>query len=235
MNALDATTAPARSTRRTVRAFDRFARVYDRTWRSGRRLAFEADRVRLLAGTTGRVLEVGVGTGLNLPLYPASCRVVGLDVSAPMLERAAQAAAELPHVERLVHGTVADLADDERFDAVVLTWVLCWVAEPEALLADARRHLAPGGRLLLIEPSIRPASPTAAVVWRLCAPFTRLLAGSRPLRDAAQTARSAGFEVTASRRFGAGLYAMVEARVPTGSRTPAPPRRASSTRPGRRT
>lgn len=214
MSTRDLSSAPPRSSRRAIRVFDRFARVYDRTWRSGRRLAFEAARVQLTSRATGHVLEVGVGTGLNLPLYPPGCRVVGLDVSASMLRRAEAVAADLPYVERLVNSTVAGLPEEERFDTVVLTWVLCWVACPEELLRDCRRRLRPGGRLLLIEPSLLPRSIAATTVWTLTTPFTRILAGSRPLRDAAESARQAGFEVTSTQRFGAGLYAMVTAEVP---------------------
>ncbi len=107
-------------------------------------------RRRAFPKVAGRVLEVGVGTGVNLPLYPPGATVVALDRSGPMLQRALRRPSRAP-----VHAVHADLHHlpfrDSAFDAVTGSLVFCSVAEPERALGEVHRVLRPGGRLLLLE------------------------------------------------------------------------------------
>lgn len=135
------------------RAYRRYAPHYDRlfgrVFAAGRR---EAVRVAG-AGAARRVLEVGVGTGLSLPLYPATCRVVGVDVSADMLAvaRRRSAALGLRHVEALLEMNAEALElPDASFDAVVAMYVATVVPDPGRLLAEMARVCAPGGDLVLV-------------------------------------------------------------------------------------
>lgn len=159
------------------RAYRRYSRHYDRLF--GR--VFDAGRRRAVAHASTpprtRILEVGVGTGLSLPYYPPTCRVVGVDVSADMLEIARRRAADerLGHVEALLQMDAENLdIPDASFDAVVAMYVATVVPDPGRLLAEMARVCVPGGELLLVShfasehPVLRAAesafSPLASVL-----------------------------------------------------------------------
>jgi len=120
-------------------------------------------RKQMLAGLTGRVLEVGPGNGLNFPHYPASVQeVVAVEPEPYLRERAAAAAATAPVPIRVADGTADELpAADGSFDAVVVSGLLCSVADPAAALAEFRRVLRPGGELRFYE-HVRSRDPLFA-------------------------------------------------------------------------
>jgi len=155
----------------------------------------------------GRVLEVGIGAGLNLPFYlPERVReVVGVDPSAPLLERARQRATETRVPVSFVRASAERLPlDAQSFDSVVLTYTLCSVERPTAALAEMRRVLRPGGRLYFVE---HGASPDASVArWqRLITPVWRRVGGNCHLtRDVAREMSAAGFEIEESKAGYAG-------------------------------
>ena len=137
---------------RTQRVYSVLARVYDGffDWAltPGRRLAVS----RLPARPGDRILEVGVGTGLSLPLYPDGCEVTGIDISEPMLDRAR---ARLDALGR--EGVVLRRMDahelkfpDASFDHVVAPYVISVVAEPEKVMREIRRVCRPGGTVLVV-------------------------------------------------------------------------------------
>lgn len=101
----------------------------------------------------GRVLELGIGSGLNFPYYGREVEeVVGIDPSKGLLDRAAAAAGWMPFKTRLLQQSAEHLPfPDRHFDSVVTTWTLCSIPDPVAALAEARRVLRPDGRLLFIE------------------------------------------------------------------------------------
>jgi SAM-dependent methyltransferase len=120
-----------------------FAAVYDTFFRRAERAGMEDHRRALLASASGRVLEIGAGTGLNLPHYPDGLELVLTEPDAPMARRIAAPvvparAEELPFA-------------DASFDTVVSTFVLCTVADPAQAVDELARVLKPGGRLLFIE------------------------------------------------------------------------------------
>jgi len=132
--------------------WERSADHYDRAtaWLERRLLARE--RALLIPQAQGRTLEVGIGTGANLPWYAAGIDLVGVDASAAMLALARKRAAGLGRQVQLELGTADALGHpDACFDTVVATLLLCSVPRVEATLAEFARVLRPGGRLLLLD------------------------------------------------------------------------------------
>ncbi len=134
------------------KAYARWAPVYDIVFGK----AFDAGRKASIAAAErvgGRILEVGVGTGLSLPDYARANRLVGIDISAPMLRKAAERVAEhrLTHVEALAVMDAKHLAfPDDFFDVVVAQYVITAVPDPEATLDEFARVVKPGGEIVLV-------------------------------------------------------------------------------------
>jgi ubiquinone/menaquinone biosynthesis C-methylase UbiE len=130
-----------------------FARYFD--WCGGRNEERGNRELRreLLAGLSGRVMEVGAGNGLNFPHYPGSVHeVVAVEPEPYLRGRAVEAAAVAPVPVRVVDGTAAELpAADGEFDAVVVSGLLCSVSDVPAALAELGRVLRPGGQLRFYE------------------------------------------------------------------------------------
>jgi len=134
------------------KAYARWAPIYDRVFgkvfERGRLTAIEAaERIG------GDILEVGVGTGISLPDYARSNRIVGIDISEPMLRKALQRVAEhkLDNVQALAVMDAEKLAlPDSSFDVVVAQYVITAVPNPEATLDEFARVLRPGGEIILV-------------------------------------------------------------------------------------
>jgi ubiquinone/menaquinone biosynthesis C-methylase UbiE len=152
-------------------------------------------RARVVAAATGRVLEVGAGSGYNLRFYgPSAASVAAVEPSPRLRALAARAArrAELPlelHAERAEHLPFPD----RSFDSVVMTWVLCSVTEPLAALAELRRVLRPGGMLHFVEHGLAPEPRVQAWQRRLTPLWRRLAGGCRFDRPTLALLREAGF------------------------------------------
>jgi ubiquinone/menaquinone biosynthesis C-methylase UbiE len=150
-----------------------FARFYDRALAQTEAAGLADRRAALLAQARGRVLELGAGTGLNLAHYPAGLdELVLTEPEEPMLRLLRERAGGVATVvaapaERLPF-------DDAGFDTVVTTLTLCTVADLPAALAEVRRVLAPGGRLLFLE-HVRSDEPRVARRQDLVAPLWRRL------------------------------------------------------------
>src|SRR5688572_11301430 len=126
---------------------------YDRLMASTEAAGLADLRRRLLAGATGDVLEVGAGTGQNLPHYGTSVRSLTLTEPDPsMLRRLRHAAAGAGPPTTILRAPAEDLPfDDARFDTVVSTLVLCGVPDQPRAVREIRRVLKPGGHLLFVE------------------------------------------------------------------------------------
>ena len=146
-----------------VAAYSRWAPVYDLAFaavmRAGRQAAADAG-----SRIGGRVLDVGVGTGLELPMFDRATRLVGIDLSEPMLRRAQRRVAtkRLANVEGLLVMDATRLAfPDGAFDAAVVPYVLTVVPDPHAMLDDVHRVVRPGGEMILVNHFGADSGPVA--------------------------------------------------------------------------
>jgi phosphatidylethanolamine/phosphatidyl-N-methylethanolamine N-methyltransferase len=151
--------------RRVERVYSTLARFYDAgfDWAlgPGRRRAI----ARLPIGPGDKVLEVGVGTGLSIPHYPKDCRLVGIDISEPMLELARERAEALGHRRvDLRRMDARDLAfPDGAFDCVLAPYVISVVPEPERVMREIARVCRPGGTVVVVNHFGSPRAPVRAV------------------------------------------------------------------------
>jgi ubiquinone/menaquinone biosynthesis C-methylase UbiE len=153
-------------------------------------------REGVLAAAAGAILEVGPGTGLNLPRYPPSVtRLTAVSRDAALHERAAHRAAERGLAVEHVRADAGRLPlPDGSFDTVVCTFLLCSVPDPTAVARELRRVLRPDGQLLVIEHVAADGARRA--LQAAMDPLNRLLTvGCRLLRDTRATLRAAGFSV----------------------------------------
>ena len=167
--------------RETVeQAYDRWAPVYDLVFggvfSKGRKAAIQAT-----GNIGGRVLEVGVGTGISLPQYPPHVRIFGTDISEAMLRKARQRVAELglKNVEGLAVMDAEKLEfPDDSFDVVMAQYVVTAVPNPEVALDEFARVIKPGGEIILVN-HLGAEQGLRAVFERWFAPLARRL-GWRP-------------------------------------------------------
>lgn len=153
--------------------YEKLANVYDLTFgpalHPGRLVALE----RMAIKPGDRILEVGVGTGINLPLYPRNCRVTGIDLSTSMLLKARERVLQkgLPNV-RLHEMDAANLTfPDDVFDIVYAPYVISVVPDPVRAVREMRRVCRPGGKIVILN-HFRSSSPLMAKVERAISPFT---------------------------------------------------------------
>jgi ubiquinone/menaquinone biosynthesis C-methylase UbiE len=152
-------------------------------------------RERLLAKARGRVLEVGVGSGVNLPLYPRSAtEIIGLDPSPKLLAMAADKTARVP--VSTVEGVAENIPlEDDSFDTVVMTWTLCSIPDAMAALREMRRVLKPSGQLLFIEHGLSPDPAVRKWQHRLTPMWKRFTGGCHLDRPISEFIENAGFQI----------------------------------------
>ena len=154
-------------------------------------------RSRVIPGAEGRVLEIGMGSGLNLPLYaPTVQRVIGLEPSARLLAMARKVLPRVaPSVEFVEGSAEAIPLADTSIDTVVTTWTLCSIPNVQLALREMRRVLKPGGRLLFVE---HGRAPEENVRWwqdRLTPAWKHLGGGCHLNRAIAALIEDAGFQL----------------------------------------
>jgi ubiquinone/menaquinone biosynthesis C-methylase UbiE len=162
-----------------------------------RNATLEPYRRRVVTAASGRVLEIGVGSGFNLPLYDTATHVIGLDPSATLLAMARGVGGVRPSLE-LVEGVAEAIPlPGHSVDTVVSTWTLCTIPDVARALAEMRRVLKPGGRLLFAEHG--RSSEQRVVRWqdRLTPLWKRIGGGCHLNRPIEQLIREAGFRVEA--------------------------------------
>lgn len=206
----------------------RFARMYVDAAEVADRRGGREHRGRLLAGLSGRVVEIGAGNGRNFAHYPETVTEVVAVEPDDTLRRYAAAAARAAGVPvTVVPGHAEDLPGGEStggvFDAAVVSLVLCTVPAPSRALAEITRVLKPGGELRFYE-HVRSANPAFGLLEDLITPAWRRLAGGcHPNRDALAAISAAGFTVERADRFGFSPQPLIPrtAHIIGTARTPA--------------
>lgn len=184
-----------RGARLTQARYDRVSRIYDlmewwaeRTLRKWRQLLWSR-----VGG--GRVLEVGVGTGKNLPYKPSGADYIGVDLSPKMLRRAARRAREIQGTTHLALMDAQSLAfADNSFDHIVATFVFCSVPDPVAGLKELGRVCKGEGRIVLLE-HVRSDNPLLGKLMDLLNPMVVRLIGANINRVTVDNVRLAGLEI----------------------------------------
>ncbi|MER5759863.1 methyltransferase domain-containing protein [Streptomyces sp. NPDC002082] len=199
---------------RLRRYWDEHARSYDRQMRFFERTLFGESRSWVCSRATGEVLEVAIGTGLNLPLYPPGVRLTGIEWSPQMLALARRRADELGLVADLREGDAQALPfPDASFDSVVCTLGLCAIPDEQRAIAEMSRVLKPGGRLLLLDHVPSTVWPLRALQW-LIELLTVPLGGEHLLRRPLQGVQGVGLEVEQHDRFKLGVVERLAVRKP---------------------
>jgi ubiquinone/menaquinone biosynthesis C-methylase UbiE len=174
-----------------------FALTYDRQMATAERAGLRAFRERLLAGAAGDVLEIGGGTGANLPCYGPDVRSLTTTEPQPAMLRRLERAARAHRPDATVlRAPAEDLPfDDHSFDVAVSTLVLCGVDDQPRALRELRRVLRPGGQFLFIE-HLRAADPALARLQDRMNWLNRLVVCCDCNRPTLDSIRQAGFTVT---------------------------------------
>jgi ubiquinone/menaquinone biosynthesis C-methylase UbiE len=152
-------------------------------------------RERIVRHAEGRVLEIGIGSGMNLPFYThRATEILGLEPHSKLLEMASQQS----HRDRtrLIEGSAESIPlDSASIDTVVTTWTLCSIADIARALSEMRRVLSPGGQLLLVEHGLAPDEKVRKWQHGLTPLWKRLAGGCHLDRPILELVESAGFRM----------------------------------------
>jgi ubiquinone/menaquinone biosynthesis C-methylase UbiE len=156
-------------------------------------------RRRIVGAAEGRVLEIGIGSGLNLPLYGATVSsVIGLEPSGELLRRARPRATEAAVPTMLLDASAEAIPlDRASIDTIVTTWTLCTIPDASRALAEMRRVLKPGGALLFVEHGRAPEPSVARWQDRLDPLWSRLAGGCHLNRKMDDLVADSGFRIEA--------------------------------------
>jgi ubiquinone/menaquinone biosynthesis C-methylase UbiE len=202
-----------------VSQLSRVQRFYDRDPAGYHRGSVVTERVlgrwRQKVGetVTGRLLDVGFGTGLSLPHYPSSIDVVGVDASMGMLRFARQEASERGRAVQLVQVDVEHLAfPDQSFDSVAFNLCLCTIPNPARALQEALRVARPGAPMVFLE-HVRSHLLPVALLQDALSPVFVALEQDHVNRRTAETIRQAGVEVVSIDRWLLGFFNLIVGRA----------------------
>jgi ubiquinone/menaquinone biosynthesis C-methylase UbiE len=206
-----------RETKRVKRHYDEEASRYDKVIDLPEKLLFGDGRSWVCSQARGDVLEIAVGTGRNLPYYPQNVRIVGIELSPAMLEIAGRRAQELGRSADLQLGDAQALDfSDERFDTVVCTLSLCTIPDERKAVAEAKRVLRPGGRLLLLEHVRSPLPPVVRAIQRILDPLFVRFQADHLLREPLDHVKAEGLAVERIERSKWGVVERLAARKGAG-------------------
>ncbi|HEV3093849.1 MAG TPA: class I SAM-dependent methyltransferase [Solirubrobacteraceae bacterium] len=185
--------------------YEKDAPKYDRSMGFYERFLLGDARQWACARAEGDVLELAVGTGLNLPLYRSDVRVTGIEFSPAMLALAKQRAAELDREADLRLGDAEALEfEDASFDTVICTYALCTIPDDRKAVSEAGRVLRPGGKLVLAE-HVRSPLRAVRAGQRLLEPLMVRFEADHLLREPLEHVRAEGFVVDELKRTRLGI------------------------------
>ncbi len=203
------------------RYWDKHSTTYDREMRYMDRTLFGDTRSWICRQARGEVLEVAIGTGLNLEHYPPDIALTGIELSPDMLAIARGRAADLDrHVELWVGDAEALDMPSATFDTVVCTFSLCAIPDHRKALAEMVRVLRPGGVLLLAD-HVASSVPVLRAAQRVLELVSIPLGGEHFLRRHIEQVRAAGLHIERHDRFTAGIVERLAARKPAIAVLPA--------------
>jgi ubiquinone/menaquinone biosynthesis C-methylase UbiE/predicted ester cyclase len=203
---------PPSETERIRRIFDKQAPKYDKSMSRFERLLFAGNREWVCERAEGEVLELAAGTARNLPFYSAGVKVTGVEISSEMAELGRQRAEELGRdIDMRVGDAEALPFPDGSFDTVVCTYGLCTIPDDAAAIAEAKRVLRPGGRILLAE-HVRSPNLLVRTIQRMLEPCAHRFGGDHLLREPLDHLDREGFEIDEVKRLKAGWVELVSAR-----------------------
>lgn len=202
---------------RWQRYWDKKSGSYDKEMSVWDRRLFGDSREWACAQAVGDVLEIAVGTGLNLPFYPEDVTVAGIDLSDGMLDIARARAEGLGRAATLQRADAHAVPfADASFHTVVCTFGLCAIPDIDIAIDEMVRVLRPGGQLILVD-HIASSSRIARGLQRLMELITVPLAGEHFLRRPLDKVTARGLEVEQRERFKLGLVERLVARKPAGA------------------
>jgi phosphatidylethanolamine/phosphatidyl-N-methylethanolamine N-methyltransferase len=155
------------------RVYERLASVYDLTFGPTLHPGRLHARERMVIAPNDRILEVGVGTGINASLYPSHCHVTGIDLSTSMLDKARERVARqgLRNIRLLEMDAVSLTFADNSFDIVYAPYLVSVVPDPVKVVKEMRRVCRPGGRIVILN-HFRSANPVLSRIERAISPLT---------------------------------------------------------------
>jgi ubiquinone/menaquinone biosynthesis C-methylase UbiE len=199
-------------TARVREIYDASAAHYDKDMAFSEKLLFGDGRAWACSHARGQVLEIAIGTGRNLPFYPANVEITGIEISPAMLEIARQRAQSLGRQVELVLGDAQALPfPDQRFDTVVCTLSLCSIPDERQAIAEVWRVLRPGGHLVALE-HVRSPNPIIRGLEHILEPCSVRTQADHLLREPAKTAQEAGFHIDYLKRQKLGIVERLIAR-----------------------
>jgi SAM-dependent methyltransferase len=189
-----------------------FGAVYDRFMNSTEKTHLSSRRARLLSNLSGKILEIGVGTGANFEHYSEHIELIGIEPSPYMIPRAKKKKEVLLFPNKITllnigcgYPEMEKLIEPDSLDAVVCTLVLCTVPDPSRALENFMKWLKPGGKLLILE-HIRSHNPSKGKLQDLLNPFWRKVAdGCQLNRPTDSLLGRSGFQLVREERFKIGI------------------------------
>ncbi|WP_366923962.1 class I SAM-dependent methyltransferase [Metallumcola ferriviriculae] len=193
------------------RKYNRVALIYDLMESPMEMHKFDKHRRMVWSHARGKTLEVGVGTGKNIPYYPDNTSVTGIDFSERMLAKAVKRKEKLHHpVElRLMDAQRMDFPDNS-FDTVVSTCVFCTVPDPILGLREIKRVCKPAGQVLMLE-HVRSCRPLLGPLMDIINPVVRSLIGTNINRDTQNNIRQAGLQIKSVTPLWSDILFLIEA------------------------
>ena len=204
--------SPQTETERVREIFDASATQYDKAMAFNEKLLFSDGRAWACSQARGKVLEIAIGTGLNLPFYPADVEITGIEISPAMLEVARHRAQSLGRRVELVIGDAQALPfADQSFDTVIYTIALCSIPDERKAVAEAWRVLRAGGRFVTLK-HVRSPNIIIRALERMLESYTVRTQADHLLREPVEAVQEVGFSIEYLKRQKLGIVERLIAR-----------------------